>query len=349
MGHSTQEAVKTLHAKGELTVSAASDVMREIMAGEATQAQMAAFLALLQLDQCTPAIIHALADVMRASAAKVEVPRSDASLVVDIVGTGGDGQNTFNISTTAGLVAAGAGARVVKHGNRAATSTSGAADILESLGARLDTPPDEVAAVLEAGNFVFLFARSYHAGMRHVGPVRAELGIRTVFNVLGPLTNPIRPDCMVCGVYAPSLGRMFAEVFKLLGMRRALVVHGCEVLDELSIAGPSKVWELRADGEIAEYETSPADFGVQSFPLSEVASGSPSENAAELREILAGGGRVAVREMVLMNAGAVMYVTGKAAGFKEGVELARAALSDGRAVATLEAYVSASTLSKRQK
>mmetsp|Transcript_67098 Transcript_67098/g.174699 ORF Transcript_67098/g.174699 Transcript_67098/m.174699 type:complete len:365 (+) Transcript_67098:3-1097(+) len=340
MGGEVKAAIKVLASGAELEPAAARAAMVELMAGEATPAQTGAFLALLSLDRCGPGIIHALADVMRENATGVDLPRSEG-VIADVVGTGGDGQDTFNISTAAGLVAAGAGARIAKHGNRAASSKSGAADILEALGARLETPPAEVPGVMAAGNFVFLFARSYHPAMKFVGPVRLELGIRTVFNILGPLTNPARPDAMVCGVYTPSLGPLFAEVFKMLGMKRALVVHGCEGLDELSIAGPSKVWELK-DGAIKDYEVQPSDFGVASHPLSEVAGNSPEENAAEMRELLAGRGREAVRNMVLMNAGAVLYVTGKASDFKAGAELARAALLDGRAVATLDAYVAAS-------
>lgn len=341
MGGEVKAAVKVLASGAVLEPAAARAAMVELMAGEATPAQTGAFLALLSLDRCGPGIIHALADVMRENATSVDLPRGE-ELIADVVGTGGDGQDTFNISTAAGLVAAGAGARVAKHGNRAASSKSGAADILEALGARLETPPAEVPGVMAAGGFVFLFARSYHPAMKFVGPVRLELGIRTVFNILGPLTNPAKPDAMVCGVYSPSLGPLFAEVFKMFGMKRALVVHGCEGLDELSIAGPSKVWELGPDGGIKEYEVQPADFGVTAHPLSEVAGNSPAENAAEMRELLAGRGREAVRDMVLMNAGAVLYVTGKAASFKAGAELARAALLDGRAVAALDAYVAAS-------
>ncbi|CAE8711893.1 unnamed protein product [Polarella glacialis] len=262
--------------------------------------------------------------------------------IVDIVGTGGDGQDTFNISTAAGLLAAGAGARIVKHGNRAATSKSGAADIIEALGAKLEIMPSDVSAVLDAGSFVFLFARSYHPAMKHVGPIRHELGIRTVFNILGPLTNPARPDAMVCGVYTPVLGRLFVEVFKMLGMSRALVVHGCEGLDELSIEGASKVWELHQSGEITEYEVRPSDFGLDAHPLSEVAGGTPEENAAEMRELLSGRGRTAVRDMIVMNASAALYAAGKVADFKSGCVAARAALADGRAIQTLDAYISAS-------
>jgi len=340
-GGAVKTAVKALHSGSDISPSQASDSMREIMAGEASPAQVGAFLALLTLDRCKPEIVHALADVMRSNANKVEVPR-DKGLVVDIVGTGGDGQDTFNISTAAGLVAAGAGARIVKHGNRAASSKSGAADILEALGGKLEVPPAEVSRVLDASNFVFLFARSYHPAMKHVGPIRLEIGIRTVFNILGPLTNPAKPDGMVCGVYTPSLGRMFAEVFKMLGMKRALVVHGCEGLDELSIEGPSKVWELKADGEIVEYEVRPADFGITAYPLKEVAGGQPDENAVEMRELMAGRGRQAVRDMVLMNAAAALYVAGKVTDFKSGVLAAKAALQDGSATKTLEAYVAAS-------
>merc|ERR1719424_2410381 len=213
------------------------------MNGGGTPAQIGAFLALLNLDRCTSEIVTRLASTMRDHAVVVEVPRDNGS-IIDIVGTGGDGQDTFNISTAAAIVAAGAGARVVKHGNRAATSKSGSADILEALGARLELEAKDVAPVLSASGFVFLFARSYHPAMRHVGPVRQQIGIRTVFNILGPLTNPARPDCMLAGVFSLTLGPLYAEVFRSLGMKRALVVHGLEGLDELSITGASKVWEL---------------------------------------------------------------------------------------------------------
>lgn len=340
-GGSVKACVKTLASGASLTGEEASSAMREIMGGEASPAQVGAFLALLTLEKCSSEIVHSLAHVMRSNALPVEVPRSDG-LIVDIVGTGGDGQDTFNISTAAGLLAAGAGVRIVKHGNRAASSKSGAADILEALGAQLEIDASQVAPVLAAGSFAFLFARSYHPAMKHVGPIRLELGIRTVFNILGPLTNPAKPDAVVCGVYTDSLGRLFVEVFKLLGMKRALVVHGCEGLDELSIAGKSKVWELKEGGEIKEYEVQPSDFGVSPHPLSEVAGNSPEENAIEMRELLQGRGRLAVREMVLMNASAALYVAGKVPDFKAGTEVAKAALGNASAIKTLDAYVAAS-------
>lgn len=339
MGRAVQAAVKTLAAGGELEPAAASDAMQEIMRGEATQAQMGAYLALLNLDRCTAPIVHACADVMRANATPVEVPREGA--IIDIVGTGGDGQDTFNISTAAALVVAGAGTTVVKHGNRAASSKSGAADILEALGVRLELSAAEVPEVLSKSGFVFLFARSYHPAMRHVGPVRLELGIRTVFNILGPLTNPAKPTCCCIGVFAPKLGRLFAEVYKMLGMSRALVVHGLEGLDELSIAGPSKVWELCEDGNIKEYEVCPADFGLETHPLSDVAGGTPADNAVEMRDLMVGRGRPAVRDMVLMNAGAALYVAGKASDFKTAVNLAREAMANGKASAVIDNYVAA--------
>eukprot|EP00933_Yihiella_yeosuensis_P039432 TRINITY_DN33443_c0_g1_i2.p1 TRINITY_DN33443_c0_g1~~TRINITY_DN33443_c0_g1_i2.p1 ORF type:complete len:183 (-),score=41.86 TRINITY_DN33443_c0_g1_i2:185-733(-) len=177
--------------------------------------------------------------------------------------------------------------------------------------------------------------------MKHVGPIRLELGIRTVFNILGPLTNPARPDGMVCGVFTTSLGRLFVEVFKKLGMQRALVVHGCEGLDELSIEGPSKVWELKDDGSIVEYEVTPADFGVDSHPLSEVKGGTPEENAKEMWELLGGNGRNAVRDMIVMNASAALYVAGKASDFKSGTAAARVALADGSVVKAAKAYIAA--------
>lgn len=342
-GGAVKVAVKSLAGGSDLTVEEARDAMCEIMTGEASPAQLGAFLALLTLDRCKPAIVHALADVMRSNAVAVEIPRSDTDLTVDIVGTGGDGQDTFNISTAAGLLAAGAGVRIIKHGNRAASSKSGAADILEALGGKLELTPKEVLSMLDNGSrFAFLFARSYHPAMKHVGPVRLEIGIRTVFNILGPLTNPAKPDAMVCGVFTETLGRMFAEVFKMLGMKRAMVVHGCEGLDELSIEGPSKVWELKTGGEIVEYQVTPADFGVDAHPLSEVAGRTPEENATEMRELLAGRGRTAVRDMIMMNAAAALYVAGKVPDFKAGVQAAKAALADGSATKTLDVYVAES-------
>jgi anthranilate phosphoribosyltransferase len=310
------------------------------MKGEAQPAQIAAFLALLNLDRCSAEVVTKLASTMRQHAIPVEVPREGAS-IIDIVGTGGDGQDTFNISTAAAFLAAAAGAKVVKHGNRAASSTSGAADILEALGARLELAADEVPAVLASSGFAFLFARSYHPAMRHVGPVRQQIGIRTVFNILGPLTNPAKPDCMLAGVFSLSLGPLYAEVFRSLGMKRALVVHGMEGLDELSIAGPSKVWELK-DGEIKEYDVSPeATFGIQAHSLEDVRGGKPDENAKELKELLQGRGRTAVRDMIVMNAGAALYVCGKADGFKKGVEMARAAITSGKAAGVVDLYVQA--------
>lgn len=333
-------AVRTLAGEGGLPPASAADALREIMTGTVKPELIGAFLALLSIDRCEAGIIHALADVMRTHATPVELPQN-RSFIVDIVGTGGDGQDTFNISTTAGLVAAAAGVQVVKHGNRAASSKSGAADLLEAMGAKLEITPEQVGPVLAASGFAFLFARSYHPSMQHVGLIRKELGIRTVFNILGPLTNPAKPDGMVCGVYSPKLGRLFAETLQLMGMKRALVVHGCEGLDELSIEGPSMIWELKEDGNITEYQVTPTDFGIKPQPLSEVSGGTPAENAVELKELLVGKGRAAVRDMVLMNAGAALYVAGKAASFEAGVELARATLSDGRATKVSESFVAA--------
>mmetsp|Transcript_72758 Transcript_72758/g.168650 ORF Transcript_72758/g.168650 Transcript_72758/m.168650 type:complete len:359 (+) Transcript_72758:95-1171(+) len=336
-----KEAVKVLASGCELQPAAASNAMRELMAGEATPAQTGAFLALLSLDRCQAGVVHALADVMRANAVPVELPR-EGNMVIDIVGTGGDGQDTFNISTAAALTVAGAGARVVKHGNRAASSKSGAADVLEAMGARIELGPVDVSNVFAASGFSFVFARSFHPAMRHVGPIRQELGVRTVFNILGPLTNPAKPDGIVCGVFSPVLGQLFVDVFKMLGMQRALVVHGCEGLDELSIAGPSMVWELKADGSTCHYEVQPSDFGLEQRPLTEIAGGTPLENAAEMAELFTGKGRSGVRDAVALNAGAGLYIAGKALDFKTGAALALAAMGDGRAAKAAQAYVAAS-------
>lgn len=345
MGRAVKAAVKVLAGpdRDKLTPEDAAEAMKELMSGEATSAQTAALLALLREDLWTPSLIAAFAGVMRANATPVEIPRgNDLGLIVDIVGTGGDGQDTFNISTAAALVAAGAGARVVKHGNRAASSKSGSADILEALGARLELEPAEVPSVLAAAGFTFLFARTYHPAMRFVGPVRQELGIKTIFNILGPITNPARPDCILLGTAFRNIARETAETCKLLGMKRALVVHGYEGLDEISPDGLTMVFELKEDGTIEKYDVSPSDFGVDKHSLSEVAGGTPAENAVEMRDLLAGGGRAAVRDMVLMNAGAALYICGKASSFKEGVVMCRAGIADGRAAGVIKAYTEAS-------
>jgi len=340
MAGAVRNAVEGLAENGVLEVDTARSAMQEMMQGEVSPVLTSAFLTLLTLDRCTPEVVSAMAETMRGHALSVDIPAGAPT--VDIVGTGGDGKNTFNISTAASFVVAAAGARVVKHGNRAASSSSGSADVLEALGARLDVGPDVAGRILAESGFTFLFARQYHPAMKHVGPIRAELGIKTVFNILGPLTNPGKPDCMVCGVFAPQLGSLFVQVFKLLGMQRALVVHGKEVLDELSIAGPSMVWELR-DGGMTEYTVSPADFGLETHPLSEVSGGTAAVNAREMAEILDGRGRAAVVDMVLMNAAAALYVTGNADTFASAADLAKRAMKDGRAAAVLKNYVAGTT------
>lgn len=318
----------------DLTRDEARETMNEIMRGEATQAQIAGFLVALRAKGETADEIAGCAEAMREHALAVRPQRDD---LVDTAGTGGDGMRTLNISTAAALVAAAAGAGVAKHGNRAVSSASGSADVLEALGFNLELAPERVAQSIDELGFGFLFAPSHHPAMRHAAPVRKELAARTVFNVLGPLTNPAGARAQVVGVYSAALVRTIAEVLAQLGARRAFVVHGAGGIDELSPVGPSTVCEV-VDGDVRERTIEPEELGVARCAIEELAGGTPAENAAAIRRVFAGetGGK---RDAILLNAAGAVAAGGHAEDLREGLELARAALDSGAAAARLDALV----------
>src|SRR4051794_22132645 len=308
--------------------------MSEIMRGEATPAQIGGFLVALRLKGETVDEIAGCAEAMREHVLLVEPARAD---LVDTAGTGGDGARTLNISTAAALVAAAAGAGVAKHGNRAVSSASGSADVLEALGFRLELPPARIERSIDELGFGFMFAPTHHPAMRHAAPVRRELAVRTVFNVLGPLTNPAGARAQVVGVYAPSLVRTIPGVLPQLGARRGFVVHGGGGIDELSPVGPNLVCEVR-EGDVVEREIDPLELGVPRCSPDELRGGSPAENADAIRAIFAGenGGR---RSAVLLNAAGAIAAAGHARDLAEGVGLAREAVDSGAAGERLEQLI----------
>ena len=308
--------------------------MNEIMEGEATPAQIGGFLVALRLKGETADEIAGCAEAMREHVLTVRPKRDD---LVDTAGTGGDAARTINISTAAALVAAAAGAGVAKHGNRAVSSASGSADVLEALGFRLELPRAEIERSIDELGFGFLFAPTHHPAMRHAAPVRRELAARTVFNVLGPLTNPAGARAQVVGVYAPSLVRTIAEVLAQLGARRAFVVHGAAGIDELSPAGPNLVCEV-VDGDVREREIDPLELGVPRCDPSELRGGSPGDNAEAIRAVFRGenGGK---RSAILLNAAGAIAAAGHADDLREGLEVARAAVDSGAALARLDELI----------
>jgi anthranilate phosphoribosyltransferase len=318
----------------DLTRDEACESMRTIMRGEATQAQIAGFLVALRAKGETADEIAGCAEAMREHVLRVNPTRRD---LVDIVGTGGDGANTYNISTAAALVAAGAGAAIAKHGNRAASSASGAADVLEALGFRLELTPDRIEQSIDELGFGFLFAQAHHPAMKHAAPVRRELATRTVFNVLGPLTNPAGARALMLGVYSPALTRTLAEALVRLGAERAYVVHGAGGIDELSPCGPNLVCEVE-NGTVREYELDPLDLGVERCDPDELRGGDPASNAAALRAVLAGqdGGH---RSAVILNAAGGIAAAGHAENLREGIVRARESIDSGAAAVRLDELV----------
>jgi anthranilate phosphoribosyltransferase len=304
------------------------------MEGEATPAQIGGFLVALRLKGETADEIAGCAEAMREHVLTVRPKRDD---LVDTAGTGGDAARTINISTAAALVAAAAGAGVAKHGNRAVSSASGSADVLEALGFRLELPRAEIERSIDELGFGFLFAPTHHPAMRHAAPVRRELAARTVFNVLGPLTNPAGARAQVVGVYAPSLVRTIAEVLAQLGARRAFVVHGAAGIDELSPAGPNLVCEV-VDGDVREREIDPLELGVPRCDPSELRGGSPGDNAEAIRAVFRGenGGK---RSAILLNAAGAIAAAGHADDLREGLEVARTAVDSGAALARLDELI----------
>ncbi len=318
----------------DLSREEACEAMGEIMRGETTQAQIAGFLVALRAKGETTDEITGCADAMRAHVLPVRPQRHD---LVDTAGTGGDGAQTLNISTAAALVAAAAGAGVAKHGNRAVSSASGSADVLEALGFELELPAERIARSIDELGFGFLFAPAHHPAMKHAAPVRRELATRTVFNVLGPLTNPAGARAQIVGVYAPGLVRTIAEVLVQLGAERAFVVHGAGGIDELSPCGPNLVCEV-AGGEVRERTVDPAELGVAACSPDELRGGSPAENAQSIRDVFAGS-RGAAREAVLLNAAGAIAAGGHAEGLRDGLDLARAAVDSGAAAERLDRLV----------
>jgi anthranilate phosphoribosyltransferase len=311
------------------------EVMSEIMRGEASPAQIGAFLVALRLKGENADEIAGCAEAMREHVLPVRPQRDD---LVDTAGTGGDGASTINISTAAAIVAAAAGAGVAKHGNRAVSSASGSADVLEALGFRLEQAPERIAQSIDELGFGFMFAPAHHPAMKHAAPVRRELAARTVFNVLGPLTNPAGARAQVIGVYAKPLVRTIADVLAQLGARRAFVVYGAHGIDELSPAGPNDVCEV-VDGDVRTRVIDPLDLGVERCDPAELRGGSPDENAQAIRDVFAGanGGR---RDAVLLNAAGAIAAAGHAEDLREGLELARDAVDSGAAAERLDALVS---------
>lgn len=329
-----KEAIIKIVNKEDLTYEEARDTMLEIMRGETTPTQNAAFLAALSTKSTKAETIDEIsgcAYAMRSLATPVPHPGME---VLEIVGTGGDGAHTFNISTTTAMVAAAGGLKVAKHGNRAASSLSGTADCLEALGINIQQDPELCRKMLEETGFCFMFAQKYHAAMKYVGPIRKELGFRTVFNILGPLTNPAKPEMFLLGVYDEYLVEPVAKVLSSLGVKRALVVYGQDRMDEVSVSAPTTVCELR-DGFYRTFVIQPEDFGLERGTKAEIVGGSPAENAQITRGILDGSVTGAKRNIVLMNAGCALYAGKAAASIAEGVKLAAELIDSGKALQTL--------------
>lgn len=336
-----KEAIGTLVAGKDLTYEEAYFVMGEIMGGEATPAQISAFLTALRLKGETADEIAGLASVMRSKATPVRVNGP----AIDIVGTGGDGVGTFNVSTAAAFVVAGAGLKVAKHGNRAMSSQCGSADILEALGVNISLSAESVAECIENTGIGFMFAQAFHPAMKHAAPVRKEIGIRTVFNILGPLTNPAQVEYILLGVPSEEVGEKIAAVLKRLGIKHGLVIYGKDGLDEISISGKSVIWDVTKDKVSSPYEVSPKDFGFTKADIGEIKGGTPQENAAVLLRILEGE-KSPLSNMVVMNAAAGLVAGNAATDLKQAVKLAEASISSGKAKEKLERL---STLSRNLK
>ena len=328
------EATKKVVERQDLTAAEAEQVMDEIMSGEAEAVNMAAFLTALRMKGETVEEITAFAKGMRKHGIKVPVQGD----VLEIVGTGGDEANSINISTTASILVAAAGYKVAKHGNRSVSSKSGAADCLEALGVKLDLEPEQNAKVLEESNLCFMFAQKYHSAMRFVGPVRKALGIRTVFNILGPLANPAEADVELLGVYSEELVEPMAHVLDKLGVKRALVVYGQDRLDEISLSAPTTVMEVN-QGTFTRYELTPEQFGMKRCDKSGLVGGNGAQNAQITENILKGECTDAKAETVILNAGAGIYLMGGADSIADGIQKARETIANGKAYEKLLQFV----------
>ncbi len=334
-----KEAIEKIVNKQDLTYNEAYTVMNEIMSGETTATQNAAFLAALSTKSTkteTIAEIAGCAAAMRDHAIKVDTDMD----VLEIVGTGGDNANSFNISTTTSIVVASAGVKVAKHGNRAASSKCGTADCLEALGVNIEQDPKKCVEMLKEAGMCFFFAQKYHASMKYVGAIRRELGFRTVFNILGPLTNPASPKMQLLGVYDEYLVMPLAQVLMSLGVKKGMVVYGNEKLDEISMSAPTTVCEFK-DGWLKSYKIAPEDFGFERCTKEDLLGGDPQENAQITRDIL-NGAKGPKRNAVLMNAGAALVIAGKAKTIMEGIDLAAELIDSGKAKQTLEKMIEVS-------
>ena len=329
-----RESIIKLSKKQNLTYQEAEEVMDEIMSGKATPVQMSAYLTALALKGETIDEITASAAGMRAHCIKLLHDMD----VLEIVGTGGDGSNSFNISTTASLVIAAGGVPVAKHGNRAASSKSGAADVLEALGVKITILPEKSQELLEKIGICFLFAQNYHIAMKYVAPIRKELGIRTVFNILGPLSNPAGANMELMGVYDEALVEPLAQVMANLGVTRGMVVFGQDSLDEISMSAPTSVCEIK-DGKFTSYVLTPEQFGYERCTKEELQGGTPQENAEITKAILEGRETGAKRHAVCLNAGAALYIAGKAASIEAGVKMAEQLIDSGAALKKLEEFI----------
>ncbi len=330
-----KEAIVKLVNKGDLTYDEAYSVMNEVMSGETSQTQNAAFLAALSTKNTKSETIDEIsgcAAAMRSHALRVDYSGD----VLEIVGTGGDGSHSFNISTTAAFVLAAAGVKVAKHGNRAASSSCGAADCLEALGINIDLSPDKCVKLLDRVGICFMFAQKYHSSMKYVGAIRKELGFRTVFNILGPLTNPAHPTMQLLGVYDESLLQPLAQVLSGLGVKRGMVVFGQDKVDEISISAPTSVCEFD-NGWYKTYTITPEEFGLKRAQKSDVAGGSAEENAKITLDIL-NGAAGPKRDIVLLNAAAGLYIAKKADTLRDGVKLADELISSGAALKKCEEF-----------
>ncbi len=329
-----REAIAHIAAGAKLSEAEAASVMEEIMTGVATPSQIGAFLTALRLRPGGETIeeLAGLARVMREKAVRVHLEEPVAERAMDTCGTGGDGAGTFNFSTAAGILAAAAGASIAKHGNRSATSRCGSADVLEALGVKIDLGPEQVARCVQEVGFGFMFAQAYHPAMKYVGPTRREIGIRTVFNILGPLTNPAHTRYQMLGVADSSLLRKMGEVLLLLGCRHALIVHGEEGIDECSLTGPTRICEVNHGQELREYTITPEQVGLSSyFDPQAFKGGDPTYNATMLRDLLSKDADTPATQMLCLNAGAALLASEQVPSLADGVKLARATLREGKA------------------
>ena len=329
-----REAIEALVSSASLTQDEASEAMREIMEGEVTPAQMGAFLTALRLKGETPQEIAGMALVMREKALRVHV---DGALV-DTAGTGGDGKGSFNVSTAAAFVAAASGLKIAKHGNRASSGSCGSADVLEALGVKIDLGAEGVKRCIEEVGIGFMFAQTFHPAMRHAALVRREMGIRTVFNILGPLTNPAGAQCQVLGVADATLGDKMAEVLRILGSQHSLVVHAEDGLDEFTLGAKNLVWEVHGSAAVKHHDVSPEELGLPRVSAEQIKGGTPEESAQMMRSLFSGEGGP-VREVVVLNSAAVMVVGGKARGLPEGIPVARDAIDSGEALRKVDGLV----------